>query len=69
MHPRPKRALVIGLGTGITAGSAASHADIEQLDVVEVSPAVVAASAFFEDDSRGVLFDPRTRLIMADARN
>ncbi len=69
MHPNPDRALVIGLGTGITAAAAALHDDLTSLDIIEVSAGVIAASAFFDDDSRGVLFDPRTRLIRADARN
>ena len=69
MHPEPKHALVIGLGTGITAAAAALHDDLSGLDIIEVSAGVIAASAFFDDDSRGVLFDRRTRLIRADARN
>jgi spermidine synthase len=38
LHPNPKRALVIGLGTGSTAGWLAAVPTIEQVDVVELEP-------------------------------
>src|SRR5438552_1645574 len=40
-HPRPRTALVIGLGTGSTAGWLAQVPSIERVDVVELEPAVV----------------------------
>src|SRR5207244_12089803 len=40
-HPRPRTALVIGLGTGSTAGWLAQVPSIESVDVVEREPAVV----------------------------
>ncbi|MBI4537602.1 MAG: fused MFS/spermidine synthase [candidate division NC10 bacterium] len=68
LHPAPRRVLVIGLGSGITAGAVAQH-PAEQIDVIEIEPAVVAASRFFEAENRKVLSDPRVRLIVADGRN
>lgn len=69
MHPDPRRALVIGLGSGITASSAATHENIEELTVLEISPEVIEASAFFAEENRAVLKDPRVNLVAADARN
>jgi len=69
MHPHPRRVLVIGLGSGITAGAVAQHPEIESIDILEISPAVVAASAYFSEANRRVLDDPRVNLIVADARN
>jgi spermidine synthase len=63
-----KSVLVIGLGSGITAGAVARH-PIERLDIVEIEPAVVQASGFFTRENRDVLKDTRVRLVLADARN
>ena len=68
LHPNPKRVLVIGLGSGVTAGAVARH-PIDRLDVVEIEPAVVEASPFFAAEHGHVLDDPRVRLVIADARN
>lgn len=66
-HPRPERALVIGLGSGVTGGEAL-HYPLKHLDIVEISPAVVRANAFFSPWNNQVLHDPRTRVIVQDAR-
>jgi spermidine synthase len=68
LHADPKRVLVIGLGSGITAGAVARY-PIERLDVVEIEPAVVEASRFFGRLHGGVLEDPRVRTVIADGRN
>ena len=69
MHPDPQEVLVIGLGSGITVGSAATHGSIGRIDVLEISPEVVAASRFFAAEHGDVLSDSRVNLIVADARN
>ncbi|HEV8533807.1 MAG TPA: hypothetical protein VGT00_20480 [Methylomirabilota bacterium] len=38
LHPDPRRVVVIGMGSGITAGSVARY-PIERLDIVEIEPA------------------------------
>ena len=68
LHPDPKKTLVIGLGSGITAGAVLKH-PVESCDVIEISPAVVEASAFFDDVSGAPLEDPRCHLYVADARD
>jgi spermidine synthase len=69
LHPRPERALVIGLGSGVTAGAMAQHPVLKALDVVELEPAVIRASAFFTHVNRDVLRDPKVRVVVADGRN
>jgi len=69
MHPDPHSALVIGLGSGITAGSLASHGSLEGIDLLEISPEVIEASAYFAEENHHVLDDPRLSLFPADARN
>jgi predicted membrane-bound spermidine synthase/tetratricopeptide (TPR) repeat protein len=67
-HERPRRALVLGLGSGVTAGAALTHS-LTALDVVEISPGVVTASNYFRSENRAALADPRTRLLVADGRS
>lgn len=68
LHPRPERVCVVGLGSGVTAGSALAH-PVRALDAVEISPEVVEAAALFRHVNRDVLSDPRLRVRVADARN
>ncbi len=68
LHPSPRRALVIGLGTGTTAGWLARVATIERLDVVELEPSVVGFAREFKAVNRDVLASPRMRLIYGDGR-
>lgn len=67
LHPNPKAVAVLGLGSGVTLGSALTHG-IERADVLEISPEVVQASRFFEPENGAALRDPRTRLIVGDGR-
>jgi spermidine synthase len=66
-HPNPKTVMVLGLASGVTAGEALYY-PIEQLDVLEISQQVVEASDFFRPWNNDVLSDPRTNLIIQDAR-
>ncbi|MEP7057921.1 MAG: fused MFS/spermidine synthase [Caldimonas sp.] len=67
LHRAPKRALFLGLGTGITASVAAQDPTL-QVDAVELLPEVIAASRYFTaavDDGKA---HPRLHLIASDAR-
>ena len=66
-HPQPRSVMVIGLASGITAGEVLGY-PVEQVDVLEINPQVVAASGWFTRWNGDVLTDPRTRLILQDAR-
>ena len=68
LHPDPKRVAIIGLGSGVTLGSALRH-PIERADMLEISPEVVEASRFFAAENHDALRDPRTRLIVGDGRS
>jgi spermidine synthase len=64
-----KRALVIGLGTGVTLGTVAAY-PFERIDVAEISPAIVEASRrFYADESFFALDDPRVKLHHEDGRS
>lgn len=68
LHPEPKKALVIGLGTGITLGAVAA-APLDRIDCVEISAEVVKASHYFEKENRQALDDPRVTLHIQDGRD
>lgn len=68
LHSRPEKALVIGLGTGITLGGVIEHA-LKQIDCAEISPEVVRASGYFINENRNALADPRVTLHIEDGRN
>jgi spermidine synthase len=65
LHPNPHDALFLGLGTGITAASAAEDPTL-RIDAVELLPEVIAASARFTKDSPGAA--KRLHILAADAR-
>jgi spermidine synthase len=67
-HPKPKRALCIGLGGGLTLAAMAKH-PLERLDCVELSPAVLKGAAHFREAIGGVLDDPRVHVQVGDGRN
>jgi spermidine synthase len=63
------QAMVIGLGTGTSAGTMAAY-DFQRIDIVELSPAIVdAARTVFAGVNHHVLEDPRARVILEDGRN
>lgn len=64
----PKRALVIGLASGTTAGSALTH-PLDKRDIVEIEPASVPGTRLFDFVNGRPLDDPRTTLKFADARS
>ena len=66
---KPESALVIGLGSGITAGTLATNESIRDLTILEISDEVVEASALFVTENYGVLKNPKVNLVTADARN
>lgn len=67
LHPNPKRVAILGLGSGVTLGSALKH-PLDAATVLEISPEVVDASRFFENENHRALADPRTRLVVGDGR-
>jgi spermidine synthase len=67
LHEDPEVVCIIGLGSGGTLASALTH-PVKAVDVLEISPEVVAASRLFAGSAGSPLDDPRTRLIVADGR-
>lgn len=65
----PKRALVIGAGSGTTLGMLTLDRSLEKIDLVELEPSVIEAMSFFEKENHRPLSDPRVRWIENDGRN
>lgn len=65
---RVERVAVVGFGSGMTAGAVLTH-PVGEVDAFEIEPAVVEASAYFNEINGRPLDDPRLRLVMGDARS
>ncbi|MFN2426617.1 MAG: spermidine synthase, partial [Candidatus Binatia bacterium] len=68
VHDGPKRALVIGLGLGTSAGWLARVPSIEHVDVVELEPSVLRAARDAAAVNEGVMDNPKVRFVLGDAR-
>jgi spermidine synthase len=66
-HGRPEKALFLGVGTGITLGSATADPQVK-VTGVELIPEVVEVLAYFEPENQRPTQHPRIRLVVADAR-
>jgi spermidine synthase len=69
LHGQAHEICVIGLGSGVTLGSALAPGDVRHADVVEISPEVVEASHLFDRENGSVLAHPAVRLIVGDGRS
>ena len=68
MHPNPRTSLVIGLGTGSTAGWLGAIPEMERVDTVELEPAITEVARLCQDVNEHVLDNPKVHLFYGDAR-
>jgi spermidine synthase len=61
------RAMVIGLGSGVTAGAVASW-PFDSVTVAEIEPAVARGARYFDEVNGNVLENPKVTLRVDDAR-
>lgn len=66
---QPEDVLIIGLASGVTAGSASLIPKVEKLQIVELEPAIERAAQYFDEWNHSVLSDPRVEVVHNDARN
>jgi len=64
---RRERILIVGLGTGVTAGEFTLYDDVKRIDVAEIAPGVVDLLPYFSDWTHAVHEDPRLKLFVGDA--
>jgi spermidine synthase len=69
LHREPRRALVIGLGAGVTLGAVAAHEEAESITLVEIEPMVLGGTRKFSDLNDAALDDPRLEIVFQDGRN
>ncbi len=68
LHPRPRRSMVIGLGTGETAGWLAVVPGMERTDVVELEPRLLDVARACRVANQNVMANPRVHIAVGDAR-
>jgi len=69
LQAKPKRALVIGLGTGMTLGAIEQYDELEEVVAVEIEPEVVEAAEYFKGVNNNALEDERLKIVIDDGRN
>jgi spermidine synthase len=68
LHPDPRNALVIGLGTGSTAGWLGAVPSMERVQVVELEPVVLRVAQACAAVNHDVLHNPKVHISIGDAR-
>jgi spermidine synthase len=68
LHPNPRSALVIGLGTGATAGWLGSIPGMERTDVVEIEDRVLGVARDCAPINQAALSNPKIHVTIDDAR-
>jgi spermidine synthase len=68
LHPEPKTALVIGLGTGSSAGWLGAIPEMSKVDVVELEPAILRVAKDCTIVNHDVLANPKVKVVIGDAR-
>jgi spermidine synthase len=68
LRPGARHAMVIGLGTGSTAGWMAKIPSMERVDVVEFEPAILAVARMCAAVNRDVMDNPKVQITLGDAR-
>ena len=68
LHPHARMAMVVGLGTGTTAGWLGAIPTMQRVDVVELEPAVIRMARAYAAVNRNALDNPKVNVIPGDAR-
>ncbi len=68
LHPGPKAAMVVGLGTGSTAGWLGAVPGMERVDVAELEASILEVARFCAPVNHDVLDNPRVHVQIGDAR-
>ncbi len=68
LHPNPRRTMVIGLGTGSTAGWLGQISTMERVDVIELEPAILRVARDCSPVNQDVLHNPKVHIVLGDAR-
>lgn len=70
INGRPRSALIVGFGAGVTSGTFVLHPSIQRIVICEMEPLIPKTSSkYFRAQEYDVLADPRTHVIFDDARH
>lgn len=67
-HPQARTAAVIGLGTGTSTAVLLGAPGLQRVDTIEIEPMMVEAAHLFRPRSAPAFDDPRSRIVIDDAR-
>ena len=68
LHPAARNALVVGLGTGSSAGWLGRVPDMQRVDVVELEPAILTVAEACGPVNQQVMENPKVSVFIADGR-
>lgn len=69
LHPAPAQVLIIGMGTGITAGEACHYPATRSVRCAEISPEIAGGAAWFSHENRRIMSAIKFRLTINDGRH
>jgi spermidine synthase len=70
IHPNPRSVLVVGFGSGVTAGSFVTYPGIQRIVICEIEPLIPpTATQYFGKENYNVIRDPRVEVVYDDARH
>ncbi|MBT3387946.1 MAG: hypothetical protein HN417_08435 [Desulfobacula sp.] len=62
-----KNIMIVGLGTGVTAGELLLYPDVHRIDVAEISPSVIKALPYFKEFTNNVHENKKLKIHTGDA--
>lgn len=68
-HPNAKNVAVVGWGSGVTTGTAAAYPGAQRVVSIEIEPAVLQASRYFDHVNLRPDINPKCSVEINDARN
>jgi spermidine synthase len=68
LHPNPQKALVLGLGTGSTAGWLAAMPTMQRVDVIELERSIVKVAELCTPVNHNALANPKLHVTIGDGR-
>lgn len=69
MHKSPQRAGIIGFGSGLTTHTLLGDPRVQQVDTIEIEPAMVQGAKVFGSRVERAYNDPRSKIIIDDAKS
>jgi spermidine synthase len=68
-HSSPQSTMIIGYGGGVTVGAVTAFKEVQEIDCLEIEPAVVGAGPQFAEFNRKSYENPKVHITYNDARN